>query len=158
MKIKDLFEKRMQPLGKPRVVWIKTDGYEYRVPSPDGRDEAAYFTTDKEDAIVTAKEMHGSEIGIKMRSVPVIESTSTKRKLNVPEKHQLKIARSTLKMSDAGAIVMGGMTKEEAKKVIKKLSEASDRTLKTQYKDPNRNVPYSVVAQAENEAKRLKKY
>lgn len=43
-------------------------------------------------------------------------------KLSVPEKHQLKIARSTLKMSDAGAFVMGGMTKVEAREVIFKLT------------------------------------
>ena len=34
--------------------------------------------------------------------------------------HQLKIAHATLKMSDAGASIMGGMTKEEAKALIKK--------------------------------------
>jgi len=33
--------------------------------------------------------------------------------------HQLKIARATLKMSDLGVRLMGGMTKEEAREVIK---------------------------------------
>ena len=48
--------------------------------------------------------------------------------MNVFDKHQLKIARATLKMSDVGAFVMGGMTKDEARKVIKKLTgkEASE--------------------------------
>ena len=45
-----------------------------------------------------------------------------KRELSVPEKHQLKIARSTLKMSDAGALIMGGMTKAQAREVIKRLT------------------------------------
>ena len=45
------------------------------------------------------------------------------RILTVPEKHQLKIARSTLKMSDIGARIMGGMTKTEAKKVITALTK-----------------------------------
>lgn len=39
-------------------------------------------------------------------------------KLTVPEKHRLKIARATLKMTDVGAKIMGGMTKDEAREVI----------------------------------------
>jgi hypothetical protein len=35
--------------------------------------------------------------------------------MTVFEKHQLKIAISTLKMSDIGALIMGGMTKVEAR-------------------------------------------
>jgi hypothetical protein len=42
--------------------------------------------------------------------------------LSVPEKHQLKIAYSTLKMSDIGARIMGGMTKDEAVEVIYRLT------------------------------------
>jgi len=38
--------------------------------------------------------------------------------LSVPEKHQLKIARDTIKMDDAMAKVMGGMTREEAKRFL----------------------------------------
>jgi len=41
-----------------------------------------------------------------------------KRALTVFEKHQLKIARQTLKMSDQMARIMGGMSKEEAKKRV----------------------------------------
>lgn len=36
--------------------------------------------------------------------------------------HQLKIARATLMMSDVGALIMGGMTKDEARKIIRKLT------------------------------------
>jgi hypothetical protein len=46
-----------------------------------------------------------------------------KRKLSVPEKHQLKIAKATLKMSEIGAKIMGGMTHEEARDVIEKLTK-----------------------------------
>ena len=35
-------------------------------------------------------------------------------------KHRIKIAKDTLKMSDAGASVMGGMTKEEARTILQK--------------------------------------
>jgi len=44
-----------------------------------------------------------------------------RRKLTVFEKHQLRIARDTLKMSDIGAHIMGGMTKKEAKNFINSL-------------------------------------
>jgi len=44
------------------------------------------------------------------------------KQLSVPEKHQLKIARRTLELSDAGALIMGGPTKEEARAIILKLT------------------------------------
>lgn len=45
-----------------------------------------------------------------------------KRQLSVPEKHQLRIARDTMKMSDAGARILGGPNKEEARAIIIKLT------------------------------------
>lgn len=45
-----------------------------------------------------------------------------KRELSVPEKHQLKIARDTLRMPDAIAAVVGGPSKEEAREIIKRLT------------------------------------
>jgi hypothetical protein len=42
------------------------------------------------------------------------------KKLSTPERHQLKIARDTLKMTDVGVKIMGGMTKEEAKEIIRR--------------------------------------
>ncbi len=42
--------------------------------------------------------------------------------LSVPQQHQLKIARKTLTYSDVGALIMGGMTKQEARDVILKLT------------------------------------
>ena len=41
-----------------------------------------------------------------------------KRQLTVFERHQRRIALATLKMSDAGALIMGGMTKDEARKFL----------------------------------------
>jgi hypothetical protein len=43
------------------------------------------------------------------------------RNLSVPEKHQLRIALQTLKMTDAGANIMGGMNKEEARAFLKRM-------------------------------------
>ena len=39
-------------------------------------------------------------------------------KLTVPEMHQLRIAHDTLKMSDYGVKLMGGMSKDEARKIV----------------------------------------
>jgi hypothetical protein len=44
------------------------------------------------------------------------------KKLSVPEIHQLRVARDTLKMSDIGARIMGGPTKEEARAIILRLT------------------------------------
>ena len=45
-----------------------------------------------------------------------------KRQLTVPDRHQLKVARQTLKYSDAGALIMGGPTKAEAREIILRLT------------------------------------
>jgi hypothetical protein len=33
--------------------------------------------------------------------------------------HQVKIAKATLKMSDEGAMILGGMTKAEAREILR---------------------------------------
>ncbi len=43
--------------------------------------------------------------------------------LTIPEQHQLRIARKTLKMPDALVTVMGGPSKKEALKIIYKLEK-----------------------------------
>ena len=45
-----------------------------------------------------------------------------KKELSVFDKHQLRIARATMKLNDIGVLIMGGMNKEEAKEVIYKLT------------------------------------
>lgn len=54
----------------------------------------------------------------------------TKSRLSVPEQHRLKIAKSTLRMSDAGARIMGGMTKTEARAFLKSIGW-TDKAIKT---------------------------
>jgi hypothetical protein len=44
----------------------------------------------------------------------------SKTTLSVPEQHQKRIAYATLKMSDVGARIMGGMTKDEARTFLRK--------------------------------------
>ena len=48
--------------------------------------------------------------------------TTKKRELNVFEKHQLSIAKRTLQLNDVGALILGGMTKQEAREIIYKLT------------------------------------
>jgi DNA-directed RNA polymerase subunit RPC12/RpoP len=54
-------------------------------------------------------------------------SRKESRELSVPEKHQLKIAKKTLQMSDAGANIMGGMDKKEARAFLKKIGYSDDK-------------------------------
>lgn len=46
------------------------------------------------------------------------------KNLDVFKRHQLKIALQTLKMNDAGASIMGGMDKDEARKFLKSIGYA----------------------------------
>lgn len=46
--------------------------------------------------------------------------TNPRRELSVPEKHQVRIAKDTLRMSDPMVGVMGGMTKEQAREILRK--------------------------------------
>ena len=43
--------------------------------------------------------------------------------MSIFEKHQLRIAKKTLKMPDGMVGIMGGMTKQEAKEFIKKMKD-----------------------------------
>jgi len=45
-----------------------------------------------------------------------------RRQLSVPERHQLKIARHTLTLSVAGALILGGPTHVEAAEIIERLT------------------------------------
>lgn len=48
---------------------------------------------------------------------------SRKRILGVAEKHQRRIAVSTLKMTDIGAAIMGGMNKADARQFLRSIGE-----------------------------------
>ena len=50
-----------------------------------------------------------------------------KTELSVFDKHQFKIAKDTLRMSDAGAFVMGGMTKPEAREFLAGMGWTKER-------------------------------
>lgn len=60
-----------------------------------------------------------------IKELPMCEAESgnpqNPRRLTVPEQHQLKIAKDTLKMPQPMVGVMGGMTKGQAREIIKRL-------------------------------------
>ena len=41
--------------------------------------------------------------------------------LDVFLKHQIRIAHQTLRMSDAGVLIMGGMTKDQARAILERV-------------------------------------
>ena len=49
---------------------------------------------------------------------------NTGRRLTVPETHQLKIAKKTMKMNCVGALVLGGPNHYEAANIIHELTGA----------------------------------
>lgn len=53
-----------------------------------------------------------------------------KQKLSTFERHQKKIALSTLKLTDAGASILGGMTKEEARNFLRRLGYSAQQIAK----------------------------
>lgn len=69
------------------------------------------------------------EINERIQNAYVNSVLGEMKKLSVPEKHQLAIAKKTLKMSDAGANIMGGMNKKEAVDFLKKIGY-SDKQIK----------------------------
>jgi len=54
------------------------------------------------------------------RSTPITKVRKTNDGNDVFKKHQIAIAKATLRMSDAGARIIGGMTKDEAKAILLK--------------------------------------
>jgi hypothetical protein len=57
---------------EPKTITIRknlTWGGEYRIPGKRDTEASAYYTDDKEDAVETAKAIHGKDIIIKFRSV-----------------------------------------------------------------------------------------
>ena len=47
-------------------------------------------------------------------------------KPSVPEEHRLRVAQETLEMPDALARVMGGPSKEEARRIIRDLTKEEE--------------------------------
>ncbi len=78
-----------------------------------------------------------------------------KRSLDVFQKHQKKIALATLKMSDAGALIMGGMSKSEARRFLESIGY-DPREISRMERNPSRKkrVPvFKTRTAAENHRK-----
>jgi hypothetical protein len=57
----------------------------------------------------------------------VMADPAKRRELTVFEKHQLRVARQTLRMPDQAVGILGGPTKEEAREIIRKLTGRGER-------------------------------
>ena len=63
------------------------------------------------------------------------------RKLSVPDRHQLRIARETLKLHDAMVAVMGGPSKAEAREIIRRYEMEYGRNPGSEKKRNKRTNP-----------------
>ena len=82
---------------------------------------------------VTPEKREANEYCPECKKILTFKPKTGARELSVPEKHQLAIAKKTLTYSDAGAKIMGGPTKEEAREIIRRLTgkpakESSQKT------------------------------
>jgi hypothetical protein len=77
-------------------------------------------------------------------------SKNPKRTLSVPEQHQLKIARDTLKMNDAMVRVMGGPSKTEARAIIARLTgkRANPYSAKAKFRHVRVRTPKRFVTKS----------
>ena len=80
------------------------------------------------------------------RSVLGINEMKT---LSVPEKHQLAVAKKTLSYSDAGANIMGGMSKKEAIEFLKKIGYSDTRIKKMSEETTNEDTELSETSEVE---------
>ncbi len=80
-----------------------------------------------------------------------------RRQLSVPEKHQLRIARDTMRMSDPMVGVMGGPNKEQSKKIIQELTGRpyKDIPADNPYAGGHRNVVAATMKAAVTKAVRM---
>lgn len=74
--------------------------------------------------------------------------------MDVFTKHQLRIARDTLKMSNVGALIMGGMSKAEARGLlgVALLSQHENGTYCVELRDKYGDIASGSICQTAQEA------
>jgi len=134
---------------KGKVVPQQTAKYNYVA---GGRESEVYFQVDTDIQevlnILTSDEKHALENGWPVVTTNLSDEyfagtdhfnkLEEVKNLSVPEKHQLRIALQTLKMTDAGANIMGGMDKEEARNFLRKKG-FSDQQIRKLEDGPTKN-------------------
>lgn len=102
------------------VEYLPSNEDEYKI-------EKGFFSKAEAERWVKGENLYNRTDEINIR--PLNESIKKKKipEKGTPEWHQLQIAKSTIKMSPAGAEIMGGMTMEEAKKVLDKYGIKYDK-------------------------------
>ena len=72
---------------------------------------------------------------------------------DVADKHLTKISKATLKMSDAGALVMGGQTKEEARSHLKKMGHSEKEISKLEEGTEDMKMSLDAIKRHQEELK-----
>lgn len=102
------------------IVHFAAEAVEYKVKNPSLSNSYLTLVESQKKFIDELEKAKGV-----IKALPICETESENpypKKLSVPEQHQLKIAKDTLRMPDAMAGVMGGPTKEQAREIIKELT------------------------------------
>jgi hypothetical protein len=89
--------------------------------------------------------------------VSEVPRSGNPRELSVEEKHQLKIARDTLRMPDAMAGVMGAPTKKQAREIIRRLTRKNPDELaeaEDLYREFHGREPHEILEMQESELAR----
>lgn len=116
-----------------------------------GFSEAYNLVEGLREAKARFKLVEGGDI-LAQTALPPKPRANPGRGLSVPERHQLKVALDTLKMSPATARVMGGMSVAEAKSVLKRVGY-SDAQIAKLASNPGQSYH---VAEARRYSKLLK--
>lgn len=92
---------------------------------------AVVKATNKADALKAAREAsYDKPQVIYQITTSVLQDLQEGKAKSVPDKHAERIAIDTLKMHDAGAKIMGGMTKDEARAFLKSLGYTDQKIAK----------------------------
>jgi len=51
------------------TITITHDGYDFKVPGPDGREATTYYADDRQDALDTARHQYGQDIVVRFKKV-----------------------------------------------------------------------------------------
>src|SRR5713101_826646 len=103
--------------------------------------------------VVSAKGTSAENYGVAVMR----KNARNPRELSVEEKHQLKIARATLRMPEAISVVMGGPTKKQAREIVRRLTRKNPDELaeaEDLYREFHGREPHEILEMQESELAR----
>ena len=102
------------------------------------------------------KKIWGSSMNDVQAAKELVAAVKELTALTVPERHQKAIALDTLKLSDAGVKIMGGMTKEEARAFLKKIGYSDSKIRRLEASGRTARVDRKIVTVDWNDTKSIK--